>query len=769
MKQYVNIRLSIALRIVVATILATFSLFLVGAPAANAMPFTQVKAGGRFTCGLTPSTEVKCWGLIYDFRLPSGIFSSSLGPELVNGLGSGVTAIDAKELTACAVVAGAAKCWGETNLGIANNLPVQVPGLTSGVTAISALGCAVVSGAAKCWGPNNLGQLGNGTTTDSAVATQVVGLTSGVTAISSGGRHACAIVNGAVKCWGSDYYGSLGDGLFAQSNVPVQVYGLTSGATVITTSSDFSCAIVNGAAKCWGKGNGRYGDGNYDTSSSIPVQVPGLTSGVTSISASNSYVCAVVNGAAKCWAFWNLLGELGTGVAQTAAAGIPEQVIGITSGATSITTGNNHTCATVSGKNRCWGDNDLGQLGVGEQYAYMTVPVETLQFGPNGTPRYDGVELVSGTSARIQWLDNSSDELGYLVYRVFNGTATLVPGCSTTTPNLTLCDDTGLIPNSYYQYYVYAWNSEGASKPISYLALKTASGAPAAPIAVTAVATAANSVQIGWIDQAPGETGFKIYRYLPNGTYTLEATTAANATTATITNAAINTANPSIFVVTAFNAFGETNDTGYVFTQARIAPVSGALAAPTYRPAMVTADSATISWTDNATNESGYLVYRVEGSTQTLIPGCSVSTPNLTTCTDSGLVPGGTYQFYVYAWNGSGAVSPGTSIVVKTPYPLPAPQITSAYPDRYLPFNGNFQEQGIVLTWIDAAYDETGYDIYEYTPSGYVLVQSTSANATRAVIRTTDTSTTHAYVVAAKRNGLVSFSNGIWTTTRPTT
>jgi hypothetical protein len=86
-----------------------------------------------------------------------------------------------------------------------SSVPVQVQGLTSGVTAVAAGGyqgfaadgsCAVVNGGAQCWGKNTYGTLGNDSTTDSPVPVQVQGLTSGVTAIARGQFHTCAIVNG---------------------------------------------------------------------------------------------------------------------------------------------------------------------------------------------------------------------------------------------------------------------------------------------------------------------------------------------------------------------------------------------------------------------------------------------------------------------------------------------------------------------------------------------------------------------------------------------
>ena len=372
----------------------------------------KISAGSFHTCALTNSGGVKCWGYNNTGQLGNGSKIDAQSPVDVTGLTSGVIAIAAGGSHTCALTTGGGvKCWGLNQNGqLGDNgpqlprlVPGDVPGLTSGVTAIAAgllTTCALTTGgAAKCWGANGVGQLGDGTTTQALVPVDVFGLASGVSAIATYNGHSCALTTvGGIKCWGQNNSGQLGTGFPPNpSLVPVDVISAQSmpaltGASAIAVNFASSCALKSGGVLCWGDNSvGQLGNDLILFSSNTPVNVlSGPSSaplvGVSAIAAGRSHACALTSvGGLKCWGF-NTSGQVGNGN-NSRVISTPEDVIAgpslpPLSGVSAVSAGEVHTCALMNnGGVKCWGANFNGQLGDNSTSPRFT-PVDVLVLPP---------------------------------------------------------------------------------------------------------------------------------------------------------------------------------------------------------------------------------------------------------------------------------------------------------------------------------------------------------------------------------------------------
>jgi alpha-tubulin suppressor-like RCC1 family protein len=196
------------------------------------------------------------------------------------------------------VYACGAGLYGVLGTGSTTNssTPVPVIGLPStlGVAALTSSwegsGALLKNGAYYDWGYNAAGQLGNGTTSDSAVPVRVV-LPGPVRQVFQGGSGAkngqsiAILANGSVWAWGDNDRGQLGDGTRVNSEVPLRVHVPHGVSFVKVSSGGYASYAIDRTGKLWAWGDntsGQLGTGANNAIATKPVRVGVRVSQVSS-------------------------------------------------------------------------------------------------------------------------------------------------------------------------------------------------------------------------------------------------------------------------------------------------------------------------------------------------------------------------------------------------------------------------------------------------------------------------------------------------------
>ncbi|WP_407735627.1 RTX toxin [Hyalangium sp.] len=247
----------------------------------------------------------------------------------------------------------------------------------------------------------------------------------GLNSIRGGADHTCVLFNnGNVRCWGLNDKGQLGYGdqittgagsttsfPYPYSRPDVNMVGQ---GTKLAVGGNHTCVLFDsGFVRCWGlNDHGQLGyklgvapvsnPNLYNVGDAEPVYGYGyvnLGGNAVKITAGFEHTCALMDtGKVRCWGH-NDKGQLGYGnISDVGDDEAPYQAGDVQVGGTvqDVVAGGYHTCALLdTGDVRCWGLNDNGQLGLG---------VNTLSdgiIGDNENPSVKPVVSLGGTVTQL--------------------------------------------------------------------------------------------------------------------------------------------------------------------------------------------------------------------------------------------------------------------------------------------------------------------------------------------------------------------------------
>jgi fibronectin type 3 domain-containing protein len=312
------------------------------------------------------------------------------------------------------------------------------------------------------------------------------------------------------------------------------------------------------------------------------------------------------------------------------------------------------------------------------------------------TPTGLSALAMTGTRIDLAWTDNATNEDVYIVERCAgacdaSGTFGVIE--SNLAPNSQSYTDNTVSAGLTYSYRVLALNSGGVS-PYTNIATAT-TAAPIDPTDLTVTTLSGTLIELTWTDNATNELSYQIERCTSATcpTFTLRRTLGANASSYVDT---VVVDDEYTYRVRAVNNVGSSG-----YTLAETANTFLPAVATDFTAVTVSGTRIDLTWTDNATNEDGYVLERCSGV------GCSEFVvldslpPDAASYQNDGVATGTAFTYRLYAYNVAGQsafAGPSTATTISPATPTGLAAVLAA-PGQ------------IDLSWIDNATNELQYRV----------------------------------------------------------
>jgi len=369
----------------------------------------------------------------------------------------------------------------------------------------------------------------------------------------------------------------------------------------------------------------------------------------------------------------------------------------------------------------------------------------------------------TSTSVTLSWYDAADNETGFVIERQdVPVTANFYEIARIPTPNNggvggVSWTDTTAQPGRTYNYRVAAYNASGMST-YSLPVQATTGGPPGGTIVLTATAANAWQVDLAWSGATGDISGYRVERSTTSATGPWSTTfDVPNPLATGYSDTTVSPQTTYWYRVFAYNAAGDSAPSNV----AMVTTPAETPAAPTNLVATaVSSTQVNLTWTDNATNETGFYVERSDdgGLIWSLV---GQTAANVTTFSDLTVEPKMTYSYRVAAFNAAGNSPYSNVATVVTPGQIPeAPSgLTVVGVTRSL----------IALSWLDNSTNENGFYVERSANGGttWSRIATTGPNVTGYIDRGLPRFTTYWYRVQAfNADGVSAYSETVSATTR---
>jgi hypothetical protein len=425
----------------------------------------------------------------------------------------------------------------------------------------------------------------------------------------------------------------------------------------------------------------------------------------------------------------------------------------------------------------------------------LTVTVPSGPVPPAPVTNTTGTALSNGTGINLSWVASTSTVTGYNVWgSIGGGTFTEIAQLPSTATSYSV---TSLSPGVTYSYYIQAVGAGGSTNGSTI----TVTTPTVAPTTVYVSDLAWVQVANGWgpvekdtsngenaagdghtisirgttftkglgchayseinvplnglysifsssigIDDEVGGNGSVDFQVYADGTKIYDSGTLTGKsplqTTGTLNVTGVTTLKLEVAIVGTSNSYDHADWAGAQLSTSTAVPP----AAPTgAKVSNLSSTEVDLAWTDNATNETAYLVLRstdnVNFTAFTPLPA------NTITYADKSVVIGTTYYYRIEASNAAG-VSGFTGVTATIP-----PLVTPPAAVTGLAATAT-SSTTVNLSWVDSTSTVTGYNVWQSISGGtFIQLASLSATATSYPLTGLTPSTTYSYYVQAVGSG----------------